>query len=185
MDWLEIGKKIAAIGLPTLGTIVGGPAGAAIGGLLGKAILGEEEVTQENMLKAMGDPESIMKMKQFEMEHKLELEKLLVEQERLRLADVMDARNRQVRSEEATGKRDYNLYALAWLIVVGFFALIGVLLFAPDALSKEEWTTILPVITMLFGAMSAGFGQVLQYFFGSSKSSQDKTNLLAKAEPVK
>lgn len=185
MDWIEIGKKIVAIGLPTLGTIVGGPAGAAIGGLLGKAILGEEEVTQENMLKAIGDPEAVIKMKQFEMEHKLELEKLLVEQERLRLADVMDARNRQIKSEEATGKRDYNLYALAWLIVIGFFALIGVLLFTPGKLTKEEWATILPVVTMLFGAMSAGFGQVLQYFFGSSKSSQDKTNLLAKSDAIK
>jgi hypothetical protein len=27
---------------------------------------------------------------------------------------------------------------------------------------------------MLFGALATGFGQVLQYFFGSSKSSSDK-----------
>jgi hypothetical protein len=36
------------------------------------------------------------------------------------------------------------------------------------------------VIFMLFGAISSGFGQVLGFFFGSSKSSADKTQLLGK-----
>ena len=35
------------------------------------------------------------------------------------------------------------------------------------------------VVFMLFGALVTGFGTVLQYFFGSSKSSTDKTSLLA------
>jgi len=32
---------------------------------------------------------------------------------------------------------------------------------------------------MLFGALIGDFGAVIQYFFGSSKGSQDKTKLLA------
>ena len=35
-------------------------------------------------------------------------------------------------------------------------------------------------INQLFGALAAGFGLVLGYFFGSSKSSTDKTKLMAK-----
>ena len=35
------------------------------------------------------------------------------------------------------------------------------------------------VVFMLFGALATGFGTVLQYFFGSSKSSSDKTQLMA------
>ena len=34
------------------------------------------------------------------------------------------------------------------------------------------------VVFMLFGALASGFGVVLQYFFGSSKSSSDKTKHL-------
>jgi len=34
------------------------------------------------------------------------------------------------------------------------------------------------VVFLLFGALATGFGQVLQYFFGSSKSSAEKTQLL-------
>jgi hypothetical protein len=34
-------------------------------------------------------------------------------------------------------------------------------------------------INQLFGALAAGFGLVLGYFFGTSKSSHDKTALLS------
>ena len=55
-------------------------------------------------------------------------------------------------------------------MVVGlFFALVGLLMFVvlPEA-------NVGPV-NQLFGAMDAGFGMVLQYFFGSSKGSAEKT----------
>jgi len=69
----------------------------------------------------------------------------------------------------AAGKRDINLYVLAWMVVGLFFALVGMLMFVvlPEA-------NVGPV-NQLFGAMATGFGMVLQYFFGSSKGSADKT----------
>jgi hypothetical protein len=181
MEWLEVGKKLASVGLTTLGTVVAGPAGGAIGALLGKAISGDghQEVTPESIMKVVGDPEAIMKMKQFELEHALELEKLALEAERLRLTDVAGARSREVETTKTVGKRDINLYVLSWVLVLGFFVLVGLLMFRqlpPDSTG---------VVFMLFGALSTGFGQVMQYFFGSSKSSSDKTELLAQAEPVK
>jgi len=50
-----------------------------------------------------------------------------------------------------------------------FFILVGLLMFVvlPEA-------NVGPV-NQLFGAMATGFGMVLQYFFGSSKGSADKT----------
>ena len=65
-------------------------------------------------------------------------------------------------------------YFLATVIVAGFFALLAILIFRqlpPDSSG---------VIFMLFGALSAAFGAVVQYFFGSSKGSADKTEMLAK-----
>jgi hypothetical protein len=38
---------------------------------------------------------------------------------------------------------------------------------------------------MLFGTLSAAFGSVIGFFFGTTKSSQDKTQLLAMADPIK
>lgn len=180
MDWKELGKKLVAIGLTTVGTALGGPAGGAVGALLGKAIFGgAEEVTPEKLMKAIGDPEVVMKLKQFEMEHDVALRQLVLESERVRLADVASARDREVRVVEATGGKDVNLYLLAWVIVLGFFGLVAILIF--HELPKDSNG----VIFMLFGALSAGFGSVIGYFFGSSKSSADKSELLAKAPPVK
>lgn len=78
---------------------------------------------------------------------------------------------------ESKNKKDIAIYILAGLIVIGFFALLTLLLFRtlPEDSSG--------VIFMLFGALSAAFGAVVQYFFGSSQSSADKTTLLAKREP--
>jgi len=58
--------------------------------------------------------------------------------------------------------------------VLGFFGLIGALMFVEIPTKQSE------VMFMLFGTLSAGFGAVIQYFFGSSKGSSEKTEHIAK-----
>ena len=77
-----------------------------------------------------------------------------------------------------TKKNNKAVYILASLIVAGFFGLLSLLLFQPLPPDSSG------VIFMLFGALSAAFGAVVQFFFGSSKGSSDKTELLAKANSV-
>ena len=89
-----------------------------------------------------------------------------------RLADTQGARVMKTEGEKATGKRDTNLYLLAWLMVVGFFTLMGVIMFVKV---PEDSTG---VVFMLFGALSSSFGAVINFFFGSSQSSKDKTELM-------
>ena len=103
------------------------------------------------------------------MAHKVEIQKLILEEDRMYSNDRADARSRQVQSEKATGKRDVNLYVLAWMVAGLFFDLVGMLMWVvlPEA-------NVGPV-NQPFGAMAKGFGMVLQYFFVSSKGSADKT----------
>jgi hypothetical protein len=107
-----------------------------------------------------------------------------------RLGDVQGARAREVDIAKATGKKDINLYVVAWVIIGGFFALMAILLFIQLPTDSSG------VVFMLFGALSSGFGSVVQYFFGSSKgevekadymaaSSARKTELLAKTDAIK
>ena len=70
------------------------------------------------------------------------------------------------------------MYILAVIIVVGFFTLLVFLILYP--LQKDSTG----VIFMLFGALSAAFGAVVQYFFGSSSGSAAKTDIIAKSGPV-
>jgi hypothetical protein len=172
MDFKDIIAKVTSVA-PLIGSLFG-PGGTIIGSgvkLLASA-LGVQPTQEAVMAEIASNPEALLKLKQLESNNTLELQKLSIEQLRLELADTQGARQRQVDSEKATGKRDYNLYILAWTMVVGFFVLLGFLMKYPVPEDQSG------VIFMLFGALSTAFGCVIQYFFGSSKSSSDKTELM-------
>jgi len=76
---------------------------------------------------------------------------------------------------QATGNKDVNLYVLAWVVVGGFFVLTGMLMLIPEL----EGRTNNAMVNILFGGLVSGFATVLGYFFGSSKGSTDKTQLLS------
>ena len=89
----------------------------------------------------------------------------------IELQDVKDARKREQEVVRITGGKDYNLYILAWLVVLGFFTLTA-LLFKYKVEGNE-------VVLVLFGALAQGFGMVLAYFFGSSRGSAEKSRIMA------
>jgi len=181
MDWKDIGKRISDAA-PMLGGILGGPAGAAAGvgiKLLASLFgLSENETTPEKINELLAtDPQALIKIKQMEYENQADIRRYYLQVMTAHLQDVANARAREVEITKTTGKRDINLYILAWLVVGLFFTLVGILIWA----TLPE-TNIGPV-NQLFGAMAAGFGMVLTYFFGSSKSSADKNQLLAAKTP--
>lgn len=190
MDWGKVAKTVLGAGAPILGGVLGGPLGAAAGAMVGKAFgLSEAEAADPaNVLKSLTlDPAAAVKLREIESNERIELERLAVESMRITaqtdlesdkafLADRQGARVRQVDSERATGRRDYNLYILAWTIVVGFFGLCWALMVYPLPEGQNE------AVFLLFGGLISGFTGVVQYFFGSSKGSYDKTALIAKQQ---
>ncbi len=70
--------------------------------------------------------------------------------------------------------KEINISIIAYLIIGGFFTLLGFMIFQPLPEGSSE------AIFLLFGALASGFGAVVNYFFGSSKSSNEKTKLLKK-----
>lgn len=171
MDWKTVGSKILKE-LPLIGTVLGGPVVGGAVSVLASA-LGCAAEPDAVMRAIQTDPMAAEKLKEAEMANKIELQKLVLQQDQMYILDVQNARQRQIEVTKATGKTDVNLYTLAWLVVGCFFLLVAVLMFV----TLPE-TNIGP-INQLFGAMAAGFGMVLAYFFGSSKSSAEKTQLLA------
>jgi hypothetical protein len=174
---------------PFLGTLIGGPAGTAIGTLAGTGLnmvasaLGVEP-TQDAVAQAIAtDPQAAEKLREFELNNKLELQKLVVQQFGMEIADKDSARKRQSEHEKATGKSDTNLYVLAWVLVLGFLVLTGLLLFF--SYSGKTIADNTGILFMILGVLATSFGNVIGYFFGSSAGSAAKTDLLAKAEPIK
>ena len=64
------------------------------------------------------------------------------------------------------------MYVLGALIVAGIFAIIGMLIFRP--MPKENTD----LLNLTVGALLAAFGSVVGYFYGSSKGSADKNEML-------
>jgi len=182
MDWKEIAGKITDIA-PTLGGAVGGPVGTAVGlavSVLAKAFGLKSDAKPEEIAQAISaDPEARLKLLIAENEFKLKQRDQDIDELKARLGDVQSARAREVELVKTTGKRETNQYVLAWTVIIGFFGLIVALMRTtlPPGVSE--------VTFMLFGALATGFGTVLNYFFGSSKGSAEKTGLLAKAESIK
>lgn len=144
-------------------------AAALVSSVLG---CGNDPATMEDAVRN-ASPEQWAKLKEKQMDHEKELIQLSLEAERIRLADVQSARQREIEVIKATGKIDVNLYILTWTIVVLFFGLCGLLMAVPIPAASGQ------VIFVLFGAIASAFGTVIQYFYGSSKSSGDKTSLMA------
>jgi len=68
--------------------------------------------------------------------------------------------------------QDLNRYILAWFLGAGFFAMIMVLIFVDIKDGSKE------IVYTLLGSFGTAFGMAINYFFGSSEGSKDKTKLL-------
>lgn len=68
--------------------------------------------------------------------------------------------------------RNVLMYVLGALITLAFFGLLGMLVLYPIPEKNSQ------VLTLTIGALITSFSMVVGYFYGSSKGSADKTELL-------
>jgi len=76
----------------------------------------------------------------------------------------------------STHTQDWYLYALAGVVVLGFFGLTVLMMMSKMDQNNQHKD----VVFMMFGGLVTGFSMVLSYFFGSSAGSAQKTAELAK-----
>ena len=147
---------------------------SAIDGGADKAKEYIEDKTGIKLDKNLTD-EQVAELKKFERTNKIELEKLALANKQednrhaekkteLITADKSNARNREIEVVKTTGKKDNTVTVLAGVIVIGFFAGLISLVFVH--LDKGSGTYEL--LYMMFGALIAKFGTVIDYFFGAS-----------------
>ena len=65
--------------------------------------------------------------------------------------------------------KDIYMYVLGAIIVIGFFLVLSVMIFV-GGYDKD--------LSIVLGALIAAFSMVVSYFFGSSKGSSDKNDIL-------
>lgn len=169
-DW----RKIVGTVAPALATALGGPfAGIAVQAI-GSA-LGIDKATEESIAQKIAGctPSDLLKIKEAENNFAIEIEKLQREKQRIDAEDRNSARNRQIQLKDRAPD------ILAVLITVGFFGVLAYLL--KYGVPKEGGEALL----VMLGALGAAWGAVVNYYFGSSSGSAQKTELLARAPAIK
>lgn len=171
--WDEI-KKMIGTTAPALGTVLGGPAGGVVGGLIANA-LGVDEDPKE-IAKALKDPKNLEKIKELEIKNKELINNYLLEMAKVKLEDKKSAREREIELAKAN-KKNFIQPLLATIGVAAFFGMVGYLIAFGLADMSKEASFIVGNLTGIAGAIAK---DIYGYYFGSSQSSAEKTELLAK-----
>jgi hypothetical protein len=164
---------VAAIA-PTLGAALGGPLGGTAGAMIAKAI-GKPDAPDEEIAQTLetADPETLLKLKQAEIEFQQFLKDADIKIQTLENADRADARSREVSLHDRTPA------VLAGVVMFGFFSVFLWLLKYGMPGNVEQ-----PVLISL-GTLGSGFVAILNYYFGSSASSRNKDAAINSALKVK
>lgn len=106
MDWSQVGKKVLGMGLPLLGTAIGGPGGGALGGMVASA-LGLSDATPEAVAGALDkDAQSaLIALRRVQEDHRFELEKLAMTSATEELKAVNATMRTEAKSEDTWTKR--------------------------------------------------------------------------------
>lgn len=154
-DLEKLAGTLVSAGAPIIGGIVGGPFGAIIGGLVPQIAaqfgLAPDAPPSAVAAAVEADPQAGNKLAALEAMY----------------ADVRDARQQTISLAKDGSTIAWGAPVISVVIVVGFISLVGALIFksVPDN----------QAVGMLFGALATAFGQVCNYWLGSSKGSSDKT----------
>jgi hypothetical protein len=116
--------------------------------------------------------EQIAQVKLAEIELQKQAQELGLNFEKLSVEDRKSARDMQAATRSIVPP------ALAAIITVGFFGILGMMLFG-----KVDGSN--PTILMMLGSLSTAWTGIIAYYFGSSAGSQAKTDLLSKAPAIK
>jgi len=172
-NWSDIGKKIGSAA-PMIATLVGGPAAGAVTSMVAST-LGVENNSDAIGSALASDPGALLKIKELEFTHKEKLEELSFENTKAHLADRQSARTREIENLKAGGSNTL-MYTLGCVIVVGFFLTVIALIFRSTPIPTGSKDAVM----LLLGSLIASFACVVQYFFGSSQGSANKTAMLGK-----
>ena len=166
-DWQSVVRTVA----PTIGTALGGPmAGTAVKFIADKLLLDADATTadiEQAILSA--NPEQLEKLKQLDQEFKLQMKKLDIDVYKLDQLDRNSARD--------LAKIDMKpQIALSIFFVSGYFWVLYVLMGGNFDITDGLQNTLLVII----GVITTSMAQIMNFWFGSSSGSKDKTKNLIK-----
>ena len=155
---------------PTIATALGGPLAGMAVSAVAKAIGCSPDEVQDVISSGKLTSEQVASIQLAELELKKQAQSMNLDFAKLLAEDKKSARDMQIAT------KSWIPALLAVFVTLGFF---GILL----GLMTEHFKTSDALMLML-GSLATAWTGVMAFYFGSSASSQAKTELLAKSEPA-
>lgn len=168
MEWL---KTLA----PLIGTALGGPLGGAAASFIADK-LGIESKTIEAVTEVLNSgklsPEQLASIKLAEIDFQKFLKEHDIKLEEISAADRNSARemNKVTQSKVPA--------ILTMLITFGFFGVLGWMIYQPVAADNSA-------LLIMLGQLGTAWGVACAFWFGTTRGSENKNQLLANSTPVK
>ena len=165
-----LAKVKSTLGLlaPLAARALGGPLGGLAYRTISEALTGTPDADEASVeeIIASGSPEVMLQLKQAEQQFALAMRDLDVDLERIHADDRASARRRQAETKDRAPT------ILAAAVVVGFFAVLLLLVFAdvPDAARAP--------LNIMLGALGGLLTQIGNFFYGSSAGSSRKNETI-------
>ena len=163
-------KKIVGIVAPFLGTMIGGPFGAAATKLIAEVLLDDPNASQADIEQAIASasPDQLVKLKQVDANYKTKMAELGIDEVKIAALDRESARKREALTQDRVPA------ILAIMLTLGFFGILITMMFYPIPTQTQN------VIDVMLGALGTAWISCITYYFGSSYGSLVKTQLACK-----
>lgn len=161
MNWSDIKNAVGKYA-PIAGTLLGGQAGAAVGGLISSA-LGVEN-TPESVMQALGNPDAIVKLKELEINERQHFLQMQLSTLQAELADTQNARENH--------KNSMMPAVVTCALTVICAGMLYALLFVPIPDANRD------ILVQSFGTVLGFWGASLAYWVGTTRSSAEKTRTI-------
>ena len=163
MSWHGV-KELIGKAAPLVGAALAGPAGGSVGAMLAN-VFGVDAEPLAVTRAIQQDPDALVKVKQFELENEQHIRELAFKTLQIELADKANARSVH---------RDSRMPATLSVMLSVMIVIIVVMLFYVDVPAGAR-----EVLFMLLGVVVKEWGGSMQYWFGTTRGSSDKSKALS------
>ncbi len=167
-------KRLIAGAAPQLAHALGGPLAGAAVAQISQAIFGAPDADEDALAEtlAAANPGHLIALRRAEQEFQISLREAQLEDRRIDAEDRASARVRQI------ALKDWTPSVLGAVIILGFFVVLGAMVSRRLPAGAETEFSI------MLGALATMTAAVVNYFFGSSAGSKEKTRLMARGPDV-
>jgi len=163
-------KKIVGAVAPALARALGGPLAGTAVAAIAKKVLGKD-ATQDEVAAALATatPDQLIKLKELDAEFAKQMADSGIALDKLEVDDRANARELRM-----VNQKDWVPNVLAMSLLIGLLTLTWFLLNYETPAGNKE------IIINLMGVLEGSLVTVMTFFFGSSRSSDEKSKILGR-----